>query len=103
MKFCYADESGHGAEILVVAGVIVDATRMQPTKAAWNRLLAKLDEISSGRVFEVKGRELYRGNAFWRTFDGGERTRLIDQIIKWMIERKHDVTFSAVSRPFATK
>ncbi len=99
MKFCYADESGHGAEILVVAGVIVDATRMQPTKAAWNRLLAKLDEISSGRVFEVKGRELYRGNAFWRTFDGGERTRLIDQIIKWMIERKHDVTFSAVSRP----
>ena len=34
MKFCYADESGHGAEILVVAGVIVDATRMQRTKAA---------------------------------------------------------------------
>ena len=99
MKFCYADESGHGSEILVVAGVIVDATRMQPTKAAWNRLLAKLDEISSGRVFEVKGRELYRGNAFWRKFDGGERTRLIDQIIKWMIARKHAVTFGAVSKP----
>lgn len=35
MKFCYFDESGLGEEpYLLVAGIIVDATRMHVTKDA---------------------------------------------------------------------
>ena len=70
MKFCYADESGHGAEITVVVGVIVDSRRMHRTKADWNDLINDWNELvrtsddsKSNRILELKGRELYRGNA----------------------------------------
>ena len=98
MKFCYADESGHLGEITVVAGVVVDAIRMHRTKEDWESLLSELEQISNGRVLEIKGRELYRGNSYWREWDGGERSSLIDSIINWMIDRKHSVTFGAISR-----
>ena len=98
MKFCYADESGHGSEYVVVVGVIVDAIRMHRTKDDWQVLIEQLDVTSGGRVPELKGGDLYRGNDYWRRWDGGERTRLIEQIIKWMVDRKHSVTFGAVSK-----
>ena len=98
MKFCYVDESGHAGELTVVVGVLVDSLRMHRTKVAWESLLSLLDEISDGRVIEIKGRELYRGNAYWREWDGGERSLLIENIIKWMVDRKHAVTFGAVSK-----
>ena len=105
MKFCYADESGHGAEITVVAGVIVDSLRMHRTKSDWNdlisdwnRLVKNSGDAKGSRIFELKGRELYRGNAAWRKLDGGQRTALIELIISWMCERKHKVTFGAVSK-----
>ena len=44
MKFCYLDESGMGSEpIFVLAGIVVDATRMHITKAAWNDLISLED------------------------------------------------------------
>ena len=97
MKFCYVDESGFGSQLVVVTGVIVDAARMHRTKADWDDLLHQLDEESDGRVSEIKGRELYRGNAYWRELDGGERTSLIESIIDWMVARRHALTFGAVS------
>lgn len=99
MKFCYADESGLGSEpVLVVAGVVTDAIRMHKTKSDWEDLLAQLSDLSDGKVVEVKGRELYRGNDYWRAWDAGERTSLIDQILKWMTERNHSVAFGAISK-----
>lgn len=97
MKFCYADESG-GKEITVVLGVVVDAIRMHRTKTDWEELLADLAKISKGRVAELKGGQLYRGNDYWRDWDAGERTALIEEILRWMSDRKHSVTFGAVSR-----
>ena len=49
-------------------------------------------------MVELKGRELYRGNAYWRGWDSGERSNLIENIIQWMTERKHAIAFGAVSR-----
>ena len=98
MKFCYADESGYGSEYVVVVGVIVDALRMRRTKDDWRVLIEELDVTSGGRISELKGGSLYRGNDYWRRWDGGERTRLIEQIIQWMVDRKHSVTFGAVSK-----
>ena len=104
MKFCYADESiqtgtasGANEKLTVVAGVIVDAVRMHQTKADWDELLASLENRSNGKMSEVKGRELYRGNAYWREWDSGERSDLIEDIITWMGNRKHALTFGAVS------
>ena len=85
-------------EITVVVGVVVDSVRMHRTKSDWEALLADLDRISEGRLAELKGRELYRGNAYWRRLDSGERSDLIESIIRWMAERKHAITFGAVSR-----
>ena len=105
MKFCYADESGHGAEITVVVGVIVDSLRMHRSKSdwndlitAWNWLVKNSGEAKGSRIFELKGRDLYRGKAAWRKLDGGQRTALIELIINWMCERKHKVTFGTVSK-----
>ena len=71
---------------------------MHRTKGDWETLLTDLDTTSDGRVIEIKGRELYRGNAYWREWDGGERSNLIGNIIRWMVDRKHAVTFGAVSK-----
>ena len=105
LKFCYVDESGHGAENTVVVGVTVDSIRMHRTKADWNELIYDLNDLirstndsSSREIPEMKGRELYRGNANWRRLDGGQRTRIIEIIIRWMCKRKHKVTFGAVSK-----
>ena len=98
MKFCYLDESGHGAEITVVVGIIVDALRMHRTKADWSELLEELQTISPGHLDELKGGALYRGRDYWRQWDAGERIRVVEKIIKWMAQRKHKVTFGAVSK-----
>ena len=98
MKFCYVDESIQGGDITVVAGVLVDAGRMHRTKIDWDELLDSLRSQSQFGLPELKGRELYRGQNFWRQWDGGERTILINTLINWMAERKHKVTFGAVSK-----
>ena len=98
MKFCYADESGHGAEYMVIVGVVVDAIRMHRTKEDWNDLIKELYDVTEGRFSELKAGQLYRGNDLWRQWDSGERTELIERIISWMVKRKHEITFAAVSR-----
>lgn len=98
MKFCYLDESGNGAETTVVVGIIVDALRMHRTKADWSELLDDLLAITPGHLAELKGGALYRGRDYWRQWDAGERIQVVEKIINWMSERKHKVTFGAVSK-----
>ena len=45
MKFCYADESGHGSEITVIVGIVVDAQRMRRTKTDWEESLDHFSEM----------------------------------------------------------
>jgi len=104
VKFCYVDESGHGAEpLIVLAGVVVDAQRMHVTKDDWDELIRELTEISGGKVAELKAGHLYRGNDYWREWDAGERTALIEDIIRWMKDRNHGVTFGAVVKQKLTE
>ena len=98
MKFCYVDESGHKAPIVVVAGIVVDALRMRPTKAHWNDLLAHLNSKYDGDLREIKGGDLHRGNGFWRRWPGEKRAEIIEEILAWMNERKHTLTFGAVCK-----
>lgn len=99
MKFCYFDESGMGDEhYLVVAGIIVDATRMHVTKDAWIEFLAYLSKAADRNVDEFHSRDFYRGNGIWRGMDGGKRARLIEAILDWVEKRKHKCVFSGINK-----
>lgn len=99
MKFCYVDESGYGGEpVLVVAGVVVDASRMHITKQDWEDVL----DILSGRVgrpvAEFKTRRFYRGTGIWHELDGDERSAVIEAIMAWLRQRKHRIAFAAIDK-----
>jgi len=99
MKFCYLDESGMGDEsILVMAGVIVDATRMHITKDAWKSFLNVLSDAAGRNISEFHARKFYKGNGQWRTIDGRTRAKIIDSILDWINKRRHKITFSAVKK-----
>jgi hypothetical protein len=99
MKFCYFDESGMGDEpYLVVAGIIVDATRMHVTKDAWMDFLAYLSKAARRRVEEFHSREFYRGNGIWRGTDGVKRAQIIEAILTWVESRKHKCVFSGINK-----
>jgi len=100
MKFCYFDESGMGSEpYLVVAGVIVDATRMHVTKDAWADFLDTLSKAAGKRVDEFHSREFYRGNGIWHgKTDGTERAKVIEAILNWVERRKHKCIFSGIDK-----
>lgn len=97
MKFCYIDESGTGGEkIAVSVGIVVDAQRMHLTKSEWAGLLNTLNSIAKQPIKELHTRDLYSGNNEWRGVDGADRAKAITEIIDWLIERKHKITFSAI-------
>lgn len=99
MKFCYIDESGAGSEpILVMAGVIVDATRMHITKADFSSFLEQLNKLCNRKITEFHTRDFYNGNGPWRNIDGALRAKIIDFLLNWMTKRKHHITFSAIEK-----
>lgn len=99
MKFCYIDESGMGQEpYLVMAGVIVDATRMHVTKEVWSDFLGVLSKAAGRDIQEFHTKDFYNGNGVWRKLDGPVRSRIITAILKWLGDRKHHVTWSAIDK-----
>lgn len=99
MKFCYFDESGMGEEpYLVMAGIIVDATRMHVTKDAWADFLGYLSKAAGRQVDEFHSREFYRGNGVWRGIDGAKRARIIEAVFNWVENRKHKCVFSGIDK-----
>ena len=99
MKFCYVDESGTGSEsYAVMVGVIVDALRMRPTKADWDALLRRLEDIIERPLEEIHTRDFYAGNTPWRGIDGKQRARFIGSILDWIGDRKHSIVYCAVDK-----
>lgn len=99
MKFIYVDESGTGEEpIAVMSGVIADAYRMRKTKQHWEDLLYSLEQITGFDIDEFHTHRFYPGNGLWRTIDGGDRATIIELILKWLAERKHDVVYTCIDK-----
>jgi hypothetical protein len=98
VNLCYCDESGIGEEpIAVMAGIVVDASRMHLTKGHWQELLDDLSAIVGRQVVELHTREFYAGNGIWRDrLDGPERAGVFTAIFDWLAERRHHVVYSAV-------
>lgn len=99
MKFAYIDESGTGDEpYAVMAGVIIDAQRMRPTKDEWSALLTALSEITEKEVKEFHTRDFYAGNKPWRGLSGAKRAEIITEIFKWFQNRRHHIIFTAIDK-----
>lgn len=99
MKFCYLDESGIGAEpISVMVGIITDHHRMRLTKNDWRSLLQTLSSTTGRNITEIHTHELYAGNSPFRQLTSQQRSDLINQIFKWLSDRKHSVFFTAVEK-----
>lgn len=99
MKFCYLDESGTGNEpYAVMAGVIVDAQRMQVTKKQWAELLNSLSQILNRPIVEFHTSAFYPGNTPWRDLSGNDRARIVTAIFEWIVERKHNIVYAAVDK-----
>ncbi len=99
MKFCYLDESGTGSEpYSIMAGIIVDSQRMHITKNDWKNLLSYLSQIINRKVIEFHTRDFYSGNGIWRGIDGQKRSIIINAILKWIIDRKHKISFSGLNK-----
>jgi hypothetical protein len=99
MKFCYVDESGMGDEpYAVMVGLVVDALRMHVTKADWRDLLAALSTIARREVTEIHAVDFYPGNSPWRGLAGDSRASIITAVFKWLVDRKHQLVYSAVDK-----
>lgn len=99
MKFCYLDESGTSEEpIAVMAGIIIDVTRMRVTKLHWSSLLDTLSKIIGRNIQEIHTRDFYSGNSPWRDLNGNQRAAIISNIFDWLKDRKHHVVFTAVNK-----
>lgn len=99
MKFCYVDESGTGDEpYAVMVGVLLDASRMRPTKAEWDDLMAYLSELTGRTIKEFHTKDFYAGNSPWRGLDGALRAAVISAIFEWYKTRRHHIVYSVVDK-----
>jgi len=99
LKVCYCDESGTGDEpIAVMAGIVVDSTRMHITKENWGGLLSALSGVVGRPITELHTKDFYPGNGVWRGLDGPQRSRVTDIILGWFARRRHRAVYSAVDK-----
>lgn len=99
MKFCYCDESGTGDEpIAVMVGIVVDAQRMHVSKNDWTELLNLLSSIVNNSISEIHTRDFYSGNGVWRNLDGPQRSKVINAIFKWLVNRRHHIVYSSLNK-----
>lgn len=97
MKICYIDESYDcKKEIVVVAAIMFDMTRMKKTKTEWNELLQILSADLKEKLSEIHTTDLYRGLKEWECIDRNLRFKLIDAIINYINQRKHKILFTAI-------
>jgi hypothetical protein len=97
VKFVYFDESGKG-DLLVMAGVIVDASRMHITKEIWKDFLENVSSALGRPINEFHTKAFYGGNGPWRKIKGDQREKVLDSIVEWWVARRHSLVFSAIDK-----
>ena len=99
MKLCYFDESSMCSEpYILVAGIIVDASRMHVTKDVWSGFLKTLSKAAGRQVHAFHSREFFRRNGIWLGTDGSERAKVIEAILVWIENRKHKCVFCGIDK-----
>ena len=99
MKFCYLDESGLGEEpFAIMVGIIVDSQRMHITKNEWLEKLTMLKKLTNCKINELHTKCLYRGKGVYRNLQGDKRANFITDILKWLKDRKHHISFCGLDK-----
>ena len=98
MKFCYLDESGgKDTGIMVLGGIVVDSQRMNLAKREYADLLSTLSGLASRQVSEIHAKDLIPGRKAWHGVVANSRKMVVKRILDWLAERKHRITFAAIS------
>ena len=99
MYLCYVDETGIDGDspAVVTAGILVDAgSRLVKTNREWLDLLGGLLTAAGAKMQELKSSKMYEGTGRWKRLDGDERHDRIEQLLDWLVERKHGIALAAV-------
>lgn len=98
VKICYVDETGTDGKspLVVMVGVIADSQRLHRTRTEFSAVMDQLDEVPASAIRELKSSELYKGNGPWRKVDGDARHALIEELCRWLCDRKHHLALAAV-------
>ena len=98
MKFCYLDESGgKDTGVIVLGGIIVDSQRMNLAKRECSELLSTISTLARREVSEIHAKDLIPGRNAWNGVDSNIRLQAVTGILDWLKERKHKITFAAIS------
>lgn len=77
-------------------GVIADGKRLNRTRTDFADTFARLGHVALRDLRELKSNELYRGLGPWKGIDGPERAAIIENLCRWLCERKHDLALAAI-------
>jgi len=100
MKVCYVDESGNndGDHCLVMVGLQVDAIRLNKTLIEFAGIFARVESLFGENLKELKGAKLIFGRDRWRKIDPTVRKQITDNLVGWIVDRKHPIFLAAVDR-----
>lgn len=97
----YVDETGIDgkAPVVVMVGVVANSSRLARTQEEFAGIFADLQERAAN-LREIKSVELLKGTGKWRkaVLSNEERISLIRELCHWVVERKHDLVLSAITR-----
>ncbi|MBE7518484.1 MAG: DUF3800 domain-containing protein [Thermoflexaceae bacterium] len=100
MKVCYIDESGLqlADPCLVMAGVLVDATRLNKAREDFSEILGNAEAVFGERLRELKASRLVGGHGGWRNIPLDDRRAIAERLCTWVVQKKHAVVVAAIRK-----
>jgi len=98
MKFCYVDESldSHAQLVQVMVGIVVDAHRLNRTRAEFGEIFCVIEDAFPGALRELKGSKIFYGRDGWRQVAPETRKDIFRWFCQWLADRKHHLAMSAI-------
>lgn len=100
MHFCYVDETGNDdrSPVLVMVGVIVDATKLRRTQEEFGKTFDNLCSLTGRSLKELKSTDMLPGKRTWQGVDGQVRSTVVENICDWVSARSHKIALAAIDR-----
>jgi hypothetical protein len=98
--FAYVDETGNDdvSPLLVMVGVIVDATRLPRTQREFGEIFKNLGDLTGRPLRELKSTDVLPGKGTWKSVEGEVRRNVVTNLCQWTADRKHRLGVAALDR-----